>query len=100
MFSVFVEFVAAFVAMTNFVYVILFTSAFHADWFDAITIWLGATITMLGLFELTVRLNPWHVLHFTPITRLNSTFDGLAGLAAAISFHGTYRPTNCSMLVA
>eukprot|EP00543_Licmophora_paradoxa_P009629 CAMPEP_0202478286 /NCGR_PEP_ID=MMETSP1360-20130828/94381_1 /ASSEMBLY_ACC=CAM_ASM_000848 /TAXON_ID=515479 /ORGANISM="Licmophora paradoxa, Strain CCMP2313" /LENGTH=456 /DNA_ID=CAMNT_0049105563 /DNA_START=1162 /DNA_END=2532 /DNA_ORIENTATION=+ len=83
-----IEVIAAVVAVSNFVYVILLTSEFQADWFDIVTFPAGVLITLLGVFELLVRFNPFHLLGYTPSTRLNSAFDGLATLAAFISCYG------------
>lgn len=87
-FAMAVELVAVLVAIVNFFYVILLTSEFEAGWFDAITVLAGAVITLLGLFELVVRFNPLRIPNFTPITRLNVTFDGLALVAGIISSVG------------
>jgi hypothetical protein len=88
LFAYFVEILAAFVAVSNFVYVILLTSEYSSHWFDIITYPAGIAITVLGLFELIVRANPFHLFRFTPTTRLNGTFDGLAALAATVSCWG------------
>jgi hypothetical protein len=88
LFAYAVEITAAVVAIANFVYVILLTSQFDADWFDVVTFPAGVLITLLGLFELTARANPFTWLNYTPTTRLNPTFDGLAALAAIVSCWG------------
>ena len=88
LFAYVVEITAAVVAVTNFVYVILLTSEFQAHWFDIITLPAGFTITMLGVFELVARANPCNLYRFTPTTKLDATFDGLAALAAAVSCWG------------
>eukprot|EP00548_Thalassiothrix_antarctica_P004586 CAMPEP_0194139512 /NCGR_PEP_ID=MMETSP0152-20130528/9144_1 /TAXON_ID=1049557 /ORGANISM="Thalassiothrix antarctica, Strain L6-D1" /LENGTH=711 /DNA_ID=CAMNT_0038837375 /DNA_START=519 /DNA_END=2654 /DNA_ORIENTATION=- len=85
-----VEMIAIFVATANCAYVILLTSNFEAEWFDLITYPTGALITLLGTFELLVRANPFRLIHFTPVTRLNPTFDGLATLAALLSIWGLF----------
>jgi hypothetical protein len=85
LFSNCMEVIGAVVAVTNFVYVVLLTSQFQAHWFDVITLPAGFAITLLGLCELIVRLNPRNFFRFTPTDRLNVTFDGLAALAALVS---------------
>ena len=87
-FAMGVELIAVLVAVLNFIYVILFTSAFHADWFDAVTVSTGSAITLLGLLELVIRFNPLRIPNFAPITRLNATFDGIALVAALVSCIG------------
>lgn len=87
-FAMGIELIAVLVALLNFAYVILLTSAFSADWFDTITVSGGSVITFLGMFELAVRFNPTRIANFTPITRLNPAFDGLALVGALISCFG------------
>jgi len=83
-----IELTAVVAAMVNFLYVILLSSSFNAKWFTAIQLQLGALITLLGVTELIMRTNPLRVQNFTPMTRFNGTFDGLAILAAVISCVG------------
>jgi Ion transport protein len=83
-----VELIAAFVAITNFIYVILVSTEANADWFAAIQVELGCFITLIAAFELTVRFNPLRIPDLTPLTRLNSLFDGSALVAAFISAYG------------
>lgn len=90
-FAMFIELIAAFVAIVNFLYVILLTSQFEAAWFDSLAETIGTLITFLGLFELIARFNPMRLPNFTPITRLNETFDGLAGIAGFVSCIGKSR---------
>ena len=85
-----IELMAVVVAMVNFVYVILLTSSFNAGWFVAIELELGALISIVGVAELLMRTNPLRVQNFTPMTRFNGTFDGLAILAALTSCAGTF----------
>jgi hypothetical protein len=87
-FAMMVELVAVLVAAVNFVYVILLTSSFSAGWFDSIMLSAGSAITFLGMFELVIRFNPTRIANFTPITRLNPTFDGLALVGALVSGYG------------
>ncbi len=70
--------------------VVLFSSIFDPHWFDVLIFPGGCAITVLGAVELLARLGHVRLFHFTPITRLNATFDGLAGLAALISFQGIF----------
>mmetsp|Transcript_7243 Transcript_7243/g.17642 ORF Transcript_7243/g.17642 Transcript_7243/m.17642 type:complete len:381 (-) Transcript_7243:2072-3214(-) len=83
-----VELIAVVVAVLNFSYVIMVTSEWDAVWFENAHIVLASVITVLGLLELLIRFNPLHVQHFTPITRLNPFFDGLALFAALLSCVG------------
>jgi hypothetical protein len=87
-FAMGIELIAVLVAILNFMYVILLTSSFSADWFDSITISGGSVITILGMFELAVRFNPTRISNFTPFTRLNPTFDGLALVGGLVSSYG------------
>lgn len=89
-FSVIVELVASLVAVLNCLYVVLYSSVFETHWWDQVTFPVGCILTVLGAFELLARLGHVKLFHFTPITRLNSTFDGLAALAAIISFQGIF----------
>jgi hypothetical protein len=83
-----VELAAVVVAIVNFLYVILVSSRFSVDWFDSIQIEIGAFITLVGASELLIRFNPMRIPDFTPLTRLNPTFDGLALIAAVLSMIG------------
>ena len=83
-----VELIAVAVALVNFVYVLLVTSTFDTAWFNAAQQMVGSFITLVAGFELLVRFNPLHIPNFTPLTRLNATFDGLALVAAMISLFG------------
>lgn len=87
-FAMLVELIAVLVAVLNFIYVLLLTSSFSAGWFDTIMFSGGSAITFLGMFELAVRFNPARISNFTPITRLNPTFDGLAFIGALVSCYG------------
>lgn len=86
--AVSIELTAVIVAVVNFLYVILLTSSFRTWWFDVIELPLGSAITLAGLAELVMRTNPMRMPNFTPMTRFNATFDGLAMLAALISSVG------------
>jgi hypothetical protein len=83
-----IELVAVFVAIANFVYVILVSSPFNESWFNAIQVQVGIFITVLAAFELLIRFNPLRIPDFTPLTRLNATFDGSALVASVISCIG------------
>lgn len=83
-----IELTAVIVAVLNFIYVILLTSSFSQRWFNAIEFELGSVITIAGLAELIMRTNPLRVHNFTPMTRFNATFDGLAMMGALISCIG------------
>ncbi|GKY94410.1 hypothetical protein MPSEU_000407000 [Mayamaea pseudoterrestris] len=83
-----VELLAVIVAIVNFAYVILVSIAFDMKWFDSMEATLGCIITVVAASELVVRFNPLRISDFTPLTRLNVCFDGLALLAALISTFG------------
>jgi len=87
-FAMTIEIVAIFVAVVNFLYVMFLTSSPSDAWFDSIILSAGSAITLLGIFELVVRFNPTRIANFTPITRLNPTFDGLALVGALVSGYG------------
>lgn len=86
--SMSIELAAVVVALVNFLYVIMLTSSFSEKWFDESELEIGAVITIAGLVELVMRANPLNVPNFTPMTRFNPVFDGLAILAASISSFG------------
>lgn len=83
-----VELVAVAVAIVNCIYVILVSSPYQGQWFEAIETEAGCLITLVASFELLIRFNPLRIPDFTPLTRLNATFDGTALVAAAISCVG------------
>src|SRR6056300_2114744 len=87
-FAMGVELIAVFVAIANFVYVIVMTSEFDTSWFDTVAVHVGSALTLLGLLELVIRFNPLRIPNFAPLTRLNTTFDGLALVAALVSMVG------------
>ena len=84
-----VELLAVIVAVGNFAYVLLVSSQFDVPWFgehaEAV---VGCGITFVASTELLIRFNPLRIADFTPLTRLNATFDGLALAGAVISFMG------------
>jgi hypothetical protein len=83
-----VELIAAVIAVVNFVYVLLVSSAFNPPWFEAIQVVVGTIITLVAAAELLIRFNPFRIPDFTPLTRLNATFDGSAIVASIVSFVG------------
>jgi hypothetical protein len=83
-----VELLAVIVGIANLAYVVLVSTAFDFKWFDNVEAILGCVITVVAAWELVVRFNPFRVSDFTPLTRLNTTFDGLALVAALISTVG------------
>ena len=87
-FAYLVEAVAAFVAFANFVYIILYTSEFSVAWFNNSAFFIGTFLTLLSVFELVARINPFKLLKYTPTTHLQTTFDGIAILASAVSLWG------------
>jgi hypothetical protein len=83
-----IELVAVAVAVVNFCYVILLSSTFDHEWFNSAQERVGVVITLVAGFELAIRFNPLRIPDFTPLTRLNATFDGLALVAALASSIG------------
>ena len=83
-----VELIAVCIAIVNFCYVIMVSSTFSATWFDSFQETAGSIITVVAGFELLVRFNPLRIPDFTPLTRLNATFDGIALLAVLVSVAG------------
>lgn len=88
--AVAMELVAVFLAISNFIYVIMVSSAFTAFWFDSSQEAIGGALTLIAIAELLVRFNPLKIADFTPLTRLNTIFDGLALIAAFISCVGLF----------
>lgn len=82
------ELVAAIVAIVNFVYVILVSSVYSSSWFDPVQDYIACGIALGAALELLIRFNPFRIRDFTPLTRLNATFDGIAVAAALISCYG------------
>jgi hypothetical protein len=87
-FAMCVELVAVAVAVVNFCYVILLSSTYDHEWFNSAQERVGVVITLVAGFELAIRFNPLRIPNFTPLTRLNATFDGLALTAALASSIG------------
>jgi hypothetical protein len=83
-----VELLAVVVTIVNFIYVIMVSSTFNEAWFNDIQEVVGCVITLVAGLELLIRFNPFRIADFTPLTRLNATFDGLALVAALISCLG------------
>jgi hypothetical protein len=94
-FALGVELIAIAVALLNFMYVLAVTSKLDFVLLDKCQVVLGGALTLLGIFELTVRCNPLRFQHFAPITRLNPFFDGLALVAALLSCLGVVQYTAC-----
>ena len=82
------ELVAVVVAIVNFLYVLLVSSVYSSTWFDPIQDYIAIAITIVASGELLVRFNPFRIRDFTPLTRLNATFDGIAVVAALTSIYG------------
>jgi hypothetical protein len=83
-----VEFIAVFVAASNFLYVTGKTFDGGQEYWIVSYEYVGFVISLLGLLELTVRFNPLKVPNFAPITRLDVFFDGMALIAAFVSCYG------------
>jgi len=83
-----VEFIAVFVAATNFIYVTAKNLDRGKDFWVISYGYVGFVISFLGLLELTIRFNPLKIPNFAPITRLDVFFDGMALIAAFVSCYG------------
>ena len=90
-FSHIVEITGVVMAISNFIYVIFVTSQHQVHWLNKITFPAGFAITLLGFLELVARTTPCFRIRFTPTTKLSFVFDGLASLAALVSFSGMIR---------
>jgi len=78
-----VEFIAVLIAGANFIFATReIRERFRYHFF------VGSAITLLGLTEVIIRINPLKIQNFSPITRLNIFFDGSALIAAIISCVG------------
>ena len=84
------ELFAAGAAITNLLYVVMASSSFSSRWWDAAVVPVGFTITLLCLVELVGRLIIVKILRAADVVsgKPNSTFDGLAFVAAATSMVG------------
>lgn len=89
-FSWTVENVATSVAVLNLVFILLLSSSWELAWFDSIRFPVGYTLTLLGGLELAIRADPLHMFSFTPITKLDPFFDGMALIAAGVSLQGLW----------
>jgi hypothetical protein len=83
-----IEFIAVFVAATNFIYVTGKTLYGEKESWYIPYGYIGFVISFLGILELTIRFNPLKVPNFAPITRLDVFFDGMALIAALVSCFG------------
>lgn len=83
-----IELVAVLVAMINFVYVIMVSSQFTERSLSPAAELIGFGITFAAGCELVVRFNPFRIPDFTPLTRMNAAFDGIALVAACTSCFG------------
>jgi hypothetical protein len=83
-----IELAAVLVSMINFVYVIMVSSRFHERYLSITAILIGFGITFAAGGELIIRFNPFRIPDFTPLTRMDAAFDGIALVAASVSFIG------------
>jgi hypothetical protein len=102
--SIAVELMAVVVAVVNFVYVLVVSSRFDESWIeDSTQAVVGCIISVVASVELLIRFNPLRIADFVPLTRLNTTFDGLALTAATISAVGIallpYRPESALEII-
>ena len=90
------EILAIAVALVNLLYVFLASSSYSSWWWDAAVVPVGFFITMLCLVELATRLIVVKILRAADVEtgKPNTTFDGLAFVAAitsmvGLALHGT-----------
>lgn len=94
--SLVLEILAIAVALVNLIYVFLASSSYSSWWWDAAVVPVGFFITLLCLVELVTRLIVVKILRAADVEngKPNSTFDGLAFVAAitsmvGLALHGT-----------
>ena len=86
-----VEILSVSVSILNFVYVMIFSSKLHSNHKDDMSEFIiGSLITLLALFEVSIRYNPWQYSknRINPITRLNAVLDGMGCIGGIVSFFG------------
>ena len=90
------EILAIAVALVNLLYVFLASSSYSSWWWDAAVVPVGFIITLVCLVELVARLVVVKILRAADVEngKPNSTFDGLALVAAitsmvGLALHGT-----------
>ncbi|GAX17248.1 hypothetical protein FisN_10Lh105 [Fistulifera solaris] len=83
-----IELAAVLVSMINFVFVIMISSRFHDRSLSITAILICFGITFAAGGELVIRFNPFRIPDFTPLTRMDPAFDGIALVAAIVSFIG------------
>lgn len=84
------ELFAAFIAVANLTFVFTVSYSSKSLFWDRTILPIGSIITLMGILEVLLRLDPFRLLPFVPPTRLDRTFDGLALLAGAMSFYGIF----------
>jgi len=84
------ELFAAGAAITNLLYVVMASSSYSSWWWDAAVVPVGFAITLLCLVELVARLVVFKILRAADVVSgtPNSTFDGVAFVAAVTSMVG------------
>lgn len=90
-FGVAVEGLSISVSVLNFLYVMTFASRLNpGDYGDTKEFVMGFLITLLSLFESSLRYKIWkHSNRINPITRLNTVLDGMGCLGGVVSLGGT-----------
>jgi hypothetical protein len=84
-----VEVLSGIVSIFNFIYVILLTSNYQANWFVKSEFAMGSLITLLALAEAGIRYNPLKASYrMNPISRVNAILDGVGALGALLSLTG------------
>ena len=89
-FGMAVEALSMSVSILNFLYVIAFAARINAgDYGDTTEFVLGLFITLLSLFESSLRYKIWkHSNRINPITRLNTVLDGMGCFGGLVSLAG------------
>ena len=86
--SVFIDIFTAFHTVANLIYVISlsFITRHMEEYETQITI-IGAVLTFLGLLDLLLRINLFHILPTSAVAKL-SVFDIIASVACLFSIYG------------
>ena len=86
-----VEILSMSISISNFFYVMVFASRLHpGDMNEKSEFMIGSAITLLTLFEASLRYKLWQRSNrINPITRLNTVLDGMGCFGGIVSFFGT-----------
>lgn len=86
--SVAVDILAAFLAVTNLAYVIHVSCTKELYMTRGFAVIVGAIITIAGMIDLLIRINPFQVLPHSSSIKFDSVFDTMACVAALFSIYG------------